>query len=167
VDAKDTFDCWLGIEEYWELWHLLYNVSQFIIAQVRNNNVQPESLHLRLLKFRTKGIGWVQNPETSCGFQDCLRYQKSPASYQWLENHTCEISGQVTDFIRWFLLVMCHHCRIQYRSSLVPQGIGKWRCVSKINPNLTFSEVDGTESLNFSVWILGLLFEDHTDKFFE
>jgi len=59
---------------------------------------------------------------------------------------------------------MCHLCSIHYKSSFVAQGIGKWRCVSKNNSNLTFCEVDGTASLQFSVWILGLLFEDHTDK---
>ena len=53
--------------------------------------------------------------------------------------------------------MMCHHCSIHYGSSLVAQGIRKWRCVSKNNSNLTLSEVDGTASLHFSVWIAGFV----------
>ena len=63
------------------------------------------------------------------------------------------------------LLVMCHLCSIHYKSNFVVQGIGKWRCVSKNNSNLTLSKVHVTASLHFSVWILGLLFEDHRQIF--
>ena len=37
------------------IWHLLYNASQFIIAQVRNKNVQPVSFYLKTLEISLSG----------------------------------------------------------------------------------------------------------------
>jgi len=100
---------------------------------------------LRLLKFCSQAIRWVQTPDTSCRFHVGSRFRKSPMSYQWPENYTCEFTGQVTDFIRVILLVMCHHWSIHYRSSLVAQGIGKWRCVSKNNGEEKRNKLENTQ----------------------
>jgi len=45
VGAKDIFDCWIVIDEYCEIWHLLNNVLQLIIAQVRSNKGSQFYIH--------------------------------------------------------------------------------------------------------------------------